>query len=70
MQVVGLMVYGKLGSDSGSIARLPEEFKLYCPTIITDVARVYERLKEQIEKIMTGKIFLIRSIFHSAFKTK
>jgi long-chain acyl-CoA synthetase len=70
MQVVGMKVFGRLGFYSGSIPRLAEEFRLFRPTVITGVTRVYERLKEHIESTVAAKGWAARAVFRSAVAAK
>ena len=67
---VAMKVIGKLGFYSGSIPRLVEELKLFRPTIICGVSRVFERVKDGIEAKVREKPKLIQAIFYSALHTK
>ncbi|KAH0794396.1 AMP-binding enzyme family protein [Histomonas meleagridis] len=68
--VVGLKCLGKIGFYSGSIPRLVEEIKLFKPTIIGGVARVFDRIVQGIKQKISEQPKLIQYIFYSAFYTK
>ena len=67
---VAMKVIGRLGFYSGSIPRLVEELKLFRPSIICGVSRVFERVKDGIEAKVKEKSKLVQAIFYAAFHTK
>ena len=68
--VVSVKVIGKVAFYSGSISRLVEEIKLFKPTIICGVSRVFERIHQGIIQKINEQNLFIRSLFYSAFYTK
>lgn len=55
---------------SGSVKRLVEEIQILKPTLLIAVTRVFERVKEGIDKKMAEQSFFKRLAFNTAFSIK
>lgn len=60
----------KVAFYSGDIRRLMEEIKLYKPSLLVSVSRIFERLYDGMQKTLSQKPFMTRLAFNTAFSIK
>lgn len=70
IHVIGCKVIGYMAFFSGSISRLTEEFKIFKPTVIIGVTRVFERIHDGIMSKVEQKGKLAKFIFEKALALK
>ncbi|OHT08320.1 Long chain acyl-CoA synthetase 7, peroxisomal [Tritrichomonas foetus] len=70
LHVVATKCLGVIAFYSGSVSRLVEEVGIFHPTVLVGVTRVFERVMEGIQKKISQKPFLVRSLFATAFHVK
>ena len=70
LNIVGMKIYAKMGFYSGNTQRLLDEFKIFKPTIITGVARVFERITASIKSKIKAKSSIQQTLFNGIFGLK
>ena len=60
----------KVAFYSGDIRRLMEEIKLFKPSLLVSVSRIFERLYDGMQKSLSEKPFLTRLAFNTCFTIK
>lgn len=70
LHVVATKCLAYIGFFSGDTRRLVDEIRLFKPTVIVGVTRVFERIMDGIKSKISNKPFYIRAVFNTAFTIK
>jgi len=70
LNMVGIKIFAKMAFYSGNTSRLIEEFSIFKPTIVTGVARVFERITAAIKTKIEAKPLVTRALFNGIISFK